>query len=169
MTKQTRKEMETVISKCGSDKVWTAFSDDPKFVRKFEAAGAKVVRRTGDGKTFELELSQISFRTKKGFKFDGESSADNVKAVGLSQEERETHINIAADGSEWEIYTSIPSMMNKMEKVGATFVKDFSFGKIYRLDMNQVSIRQKQTAEQKAVKSANAKRNFAKQEVEIAA
>lgn len=171
MTKQTRKEMETVISRCASDKVWTVFSDDGKFMRKFEAAGAKVVRKTGDGKTYELDLKQVSFRTKKGFKFEGDSAADNVNASGLSKEEMETHINITADGTQWEVYTSAPEYMRRMERIGATFVKRFSFGKVYKLDMNQVSIRTKKASGEQAatVTKGFAVKKFTMPEVAVAA
>ena len=64
--------------------------------------------------------------------------------MNLTNEERETHLNmVASDRTLWEISTDDPVMIARLEKVGATFVReDFSGNtRFYTLPANQVSIR----------------------------
>lgn len=64
--------------------------------------------------------------------------------MNLSNEERETHLNMVADDrSIWHISSDDPVMQRKLEKVGATLVSE-GFGgttKFYTLPANQVTIR----------------------------
>jgi hypothetical protein len=63
--------------------------------------------------------------------------------VNLSNEERETHFNmVASDRSLWEISTDDPVMQRKLERVGATFVREDFSGttRFYTLPAKQVRL-----------------------------
>lgn len=59
----------------------------------------------------------------------------------LSNAERETHLNMAADDrSAWIVFTDDPVMMRKFDGI-AEFIKTIGGGKEYRLRTDQVSFR----------------------------
>lgn len=73
----------------------------------------------------------------------------------LTNEERETHINMVADDrSVWEVYSDDPVMMARLDKIGVAY-KTTAVGKWYRLNAKQVSLRKMPTAEQRAARAAN--------------
>lgn len=63
----------------------------------------------------------------------------------LSNEERETHLNMVAnDRGTWHCYTDDPIMQQRLERLGITCAKqDKSGGKHYVIPANQVTIRRK--------------------------
>ncbi len=62
--------------------------------------------------------------------------------VELTNEERETHLNMTADArGVWEVFSDDPVMMRKLERIGAQVVREDPPGKHYRLTANQVTLR----------------------------
>lgn len=62
----------------------------------------------------------------------------------LSNEERETHLNMTADNrNQWHVYSDDPIMQRRLESVGATLVRVAAdgLGKEYTLPANQISFR----------------------------
>lgn len=85
----------------------------------------------------------------------------------LSNEERETSLNMAADDrTVWEVFSDDPVMQRKLESVGAMPVKTTrdGQGKFYRLPANQLTFRKPSalTDEQRAALSMRARANFGK-------
>lgn len=64
----------------------------------------------------------------------------------LSNEERETHLNMTGDDhSMWHVFTDDPYWVRRLERVGATLVRETATGREYRLPANQLSIRKPST------------------------
>lgn len=60
----------------------------------------------------------------------------------LTNEERETHLNlVAADREWWEVFTDDPVMVRKLDKIADG--QAMGQGKTYRLHRSQVSLRQR--------------------------
>lgn len=58
----------------------------------------------------------------------------------LTNEERETHLNlVAANRSQWEVYSDDPVMMAKLDRIATG--QPYGAGKRYTLRANQVSFR----------------------------
>lgn len=84
--------------------------------------------------------------------------------ANLTAEEMETHLNMSADDrSFWHIASNDVVMQRRVEKVGATLVKQRGDTKFYTLPANQVSFRNKSalTDEQRAAMSERARAHFA--------
>ena len=80
----------------------------------------------------------------------------------LSNEERETHLNMVANNrGEWIVFSDDPVMIRKLDKIStATTARDG--GKYYTLKKPQVSLRKERilTDEQKKELSNRAKKNL---------
>ena len=80
--------------------------------------------------------------------------------TALTNAERETHLNMAADNrGVWEIASDDPMMLRRLEAVGATLVRQRGETRWYTLPAEQVTIRRRRelTDEQRAVLSERAK------------
>ena len=62
--KLTKEEMETHLSRTALDGAWEVYTDDPRFVKKFQALGAEFVRDLGYGKVFRLDDEMLILRKK---------------------------------------------------------------------------------------------------------
>lgn len=66
MTKLARVEQETLISQDATDRsVWLAYSSDPATQKKFERAGAEIVREDDWGKEYRLAAGQVIISKKR--------------------------------------------------------------------------------------------------------
>lgn len=61
----------------------------------------------------------------------------------LAREEMETHLNRTALDEAWEVYTDDPKYIRKMQNIGAEFVRDLGFGKVFRLNDEMLVLRKK--------------------------
>ena len=62
----TQEEMEfSIYGNAAERNVLHAFSDDPYWQRRFEAAGATLVRTDGDSRFYTLRLDQVLIRAGK--------------------------------------------------------------------------------------------------------
>jgi len=59
----------------------------------------------------------------------------------LTKEEMETHLNRTALDEAWEVYTDDPKYIRKMQNIGAEFVRDLGFGKVFKLTDEMLILR----------------------------
>lgn len=59
----------------------------------------------------------------------------------LTREEMETHLNRAALDEAWEVYTDDPKYIRKMQSIGAEFVRDLGYGKVFKLTDEMLILR----------------------------
>ena len=59
----------------------------------------------------------------------------------LAKEEMETHLNRTALDEAWEVYTDDPKYIRKMQNIGAEFVRDLGFGKVFKLTDEMLILR----------------------------
>ena len=59
----------------------------------------------------------------------------------LTKEEMETHLNRTALDEAWEVYTDDPKYIRKMQNIGAEFVRDLGFGKVFKLTDEMLFLR----------------------------
>lgn len=64
MSKLAKEEMETHISRMALDEAWEVYTDDPRFIKKFQSLGAEFVRDLGYGKVFKLTDDMLVLRKK---------------------------------------------------------------------------------------------------------
>ena len=78
--------------------------------------------------------------------------------------DRETLLSCDVDKETWEVYTSDPAMMNRLDKIAEAYEVD-SWGKKYKLRFNQISMGKgtKLSAEERERRSKHMKRVRAKQ------
>jgi hypothetical protein len=82
--------------------------------------------------------------------------SDETFGNDLSNEERETHLNMTGDDhGTWTVFSDDPYWVRRLEKIGAELVRETGKGREYRLAANMVTIRKapkhrKYTAEEKA-------------------
>lgn len=62
--------------------------------------------------------------------------------MNLTNEERETHLNmVASDRGQWIVFSDDPVMIRRLERIGAEFIRDVGQGKEFRLRSEQVLLR----------------------------
>lgn len=59
----------------------------------------------------------------------------------LAKEEQETHISRMALDEAWEVYTDDPKYIRKMQNIGAEFVRDLGYGKVFKLTDEMLILR----------------------------
>lgn len=64
MSKLAKEEMETHVSRMALDKEWEVYTDDPRYIKKFQSLGAEFVRDLGYGKVFRLDDEMLILRKK---------------------------------------------------------------------------------------------------------
>jgi hypothetical protein len=88
--------------------------------------------------------------------------ANEHELNNLSNEERETHLNMVANNrGEWKVFSDDPVMIRKLDKMStAIMVRDG--GKYYTLKKSQVTLRKEVvlTPEQRKAISERAKKNL---------
>ena len=62
--KLTKEEMETHLNRTALDEAWEVYTDDPRFIKKFQSLGAEFVRDLGFGKVFKLTDDMLVLRKK---------------------------------------------------------------------------------------------------------
>lgn len=79
----------------------------------------------------------------------------------LTNEERETHLNLAAsDRTQWEVFSDDPVMLRKLDGIGAECIGVVGEGKRYRLEAGQVIVRRMPSAEVRAKKALNLRKGI---------
>lgn len=61
----------------------------------------------------------------------------------LAKEEMETHISRMALDEAWEVYTDDPRFAKKFQALGAEFVRDLGYGKVFKLTDEMLLLRKK--------------------------
>lgn len=59
----------------------------------------------------------------------------------LAKEEMETHVSRTALDEAWEVYTDDPKYIRKMQSIGAEFVRDLGYGKVFELNDEMLVLR----------------------------
>ena len=77
--KLTKEEMETHLNRTALDEAWEVYTDDPRFVKKFQALGAEFVRDLGFGKVFKLTDEMLILRKQPKVKTVTEKQKKNLK------------------------------------------------------------------------------------------
>lgn len=73
----------------------------------------------------------------------------------LTKEEMETHLNRTALDEAWEVYTDDPKYIRKMQNIGAEFVRDLGFGKVFKLTDEMLILRKQPKAKAVTEKQKN--------------
>ena len=60
--KLIKEEMETHLNRTALDEAWEVYTDDPRYIKKFQALGAEFVRDLGYGKVFKLTDEMLILR-----------------------------------------------------------------------------------------------------------
>ncbi len=79
MSKLAKEEMETHVSRMALDKEWEVYTDDPRYIKKFQSLGAEFVRDLGYGKVFRLDDEMLILRKKPKVKTVTEKQKNNLK------------------------------------------------------------------------------------------
>ena len=79
MNKLAKEEQETHISRMALDEAWEVYTDDPRFIKKFQSLGAEFVRDLGFGKVFKLTDEMLVLRKKPKVKTVTEKQKNNLK------------------------------------------------------------------------------------------
>ena len=79
MSKLAKEEMETHVSRTALDEAWEVYTDDPRFIKKFQSLGAEFVRDLGFGKVFKLTDDMLVLRKKPKGKAVTEKQKNNLK------------------------------------------------------------------------------------------
>lgn len=77
--KLAKEEMETHLNRTALDEAWEVYTDDPRFVKKFQSLGAEFVRDLGFGKVFKLTDDMLVLRKKPKVKAVTEKQKNNLK------------------------------------------------------------------------------------------
>lgn len=79
MSKLAKEEMETHVSRTALDEAWEVYTDDPRFIKKFQSIGAEFVRDLGYGKVFKLNDEMLVLRKQPKGKAVTEKQKNNLK------------------------------------------------------------------------------------------
>ena len=77
--KLAKEEMETHLNRTALDEAWEVYTDDPRFIKKFQSLGAEFVRDLGFGKVFKLTDDMLVLRKQPKVKAVTEKQKNNLK------------------------------------------------------------------------------------------
>ena len=77
--KLAKEEMETHLNRMALDEAWEVYTDDPRYIKKFQSLGAEFVRDLGYGKVFRLDDEMLILRKKPKVKTVTEKQKNNLK------------------------------------------------------------------------------------------